>query len=178
MMKQFSTGMLQQVISVTTGMATLLTALIWVAFGALVPEVGHAHIETVDSVRASGIVTAAMEDEVAAWMDLHEQDEEGFHRATRWYIPMMTAGFSFTPNRIALEAGKRYYIKLATRDVNHGIRFQLPDGGSRTWTIMPGGGAALLITFDEPGYYTAVCDVYCGVGHHEMTVTFKVVESL
>jgi heme/copper-type cytochrome/quinol oxidase subunit 2 len=44
---------------------------------------------------------------------------------------------------------------------------------------MPGGGAAFLITFKKAGdRIVGVCDIYCGVGHHEMAVTFKVVESL
>jgi heme/copper-type cytochrome/quinol oxidase subunit 2 len=178
MFKKFPTGMRQQFISVATGLATLLTTIIWVAFGALVPDAGHAHIETREAVRADGLAAAAMQDEVAAWMAIHEQDSDGYYKATSWYLPIYTEAFRFLPERIAVEAGRQYYVKLATGDVSHGIRLQMPAGGSRTWSVMPGMGAAFLITFDEPGtYITAVCDVYCGIGHHEMIVEFKVVES-
>lgn len=177
MFKKFPTGQLQQIISVGSGAATLLTTIIWISFGALVPDAGHAHIETRDAVRADGVAAAAMQDEVAAWMAINSQDEDGYYMATDWYLPIYTEAFSFAPQRITVEAGREYYVKLATGDVSHGIRILLPNGGARTWTIMPGMGSAFLITFEEPGIYTGVCDVFCGVGHHEMTVEFKVVES-
>ena len=77
MFRRFSTGMRQQVISVGSGLATLLCALIWAAFGALVPEAGGAHITTAEAVRADGVDAAMIRDQVEGWMDVAEQDEDG-----------------------------------------------------------------------------------------------------
>ena len=178
MFRRFSTGMRQQVISVGSGLATLLCALIWAAFGALVPEAGGAHITTAEAVRADGVDAAMIRDQVEGWMDVAEQDEDGYYIAHEWYLPVLVESFRYAPQRVKVEAGQQYYVQAASADVSHGIRFQLPGGGSRTWTVSPGHGGAFLITFTEPGIYTAVCDVFCGIGHHEMTMEFKVVEDL
>lgn len=178
MFRRFSTGTRQQVISVSSGLATLLCAFIWAAFGALVPQAGGAHIDMADAVRADGIDAAVMRDMVEAWVDTAQQDEEGFYIADQFYLPVLAESFRFVPQRVVVEAGKQYYVQAASTDVSHGIRFQLPRGGSRTWSISPGHGGAFLITFTEPGRYMAVCDIFCGIGHHEMTMEIKVVESL
>ncbi len=178
MFRRFQTGTRQQVISVSSGMATLLCALIWAAFGALVPEAGGAHIDTADAVRSDGIDAAVSRDMVEAWMDTADQDEDGYYIADQFHLPLIAESFRFVPDRVVLEAGKQYFVQAASTDVSHGIRFQLPQGGSRTWAISPGHGGHFLIEFTEPGTYTAVCDIFCGIGHHEMTMEIKVVEDL
>lgn len=169
MKKRILMGQGQQIFSVATGLATLLTALIWGAYGGIMPEVAHAHEGEAEAPMTAG----EFSEQVQQYVSARPTDEEGFVRADH-RIPISARAFSFTPSKITVEAGEQYELAIASTDVTHGFRLEFSNG-SKTWQVPPGPPIEVPVMFSQPGEYTVVCDVYCGVGHHEMSATFKVV---
>jgi cytochrome c oxidase subunit 2 len=61
-------------------------------------------------------------------------------------------------------------------DVNHGFGIYDPDGKMvGSVQAMPGYTNDLQLTFDTPGQYRVLCLEYCGLNHHLMQASFRVV---
>ena len=79
-------------------------------------------------------------------------------------------------DRTEVPTGKTVIFLLHTKDVNHG--FGVADA---SWRIlfqtqaMPGYVNKVAHIFETPGTYRVMCLEFCGVGHHDMNDTFKVV---
>ena len=83
--------------------------------------------------------------------------------------------WSLTPPTVP--AGTRVRFDVTSADVNHGFGLYDPDGellGSVQ--AMPGFHNELNLTLDKPGEYLISCLEFCGVSHHQMARTFKVVK--
>jgi len=66
---------------------------------------------------------------------------------------------------------------LQSEDVNHGFAIYSPEGKIVAQSqVMPGYVNKLRYTFTEPGEYKILCLEYCGVAHHTMISSIKVVE--
>lgn len=73
-------------------------------------------------------------------------------------------------------AGHPVEFHVTSKDVNHGFAIYDPELRIVAQTqAMPGYDNVLRYTFTEPGTYQILCLEYCGLAHHEMKATFKVV---
>ncbi|GBC94394.1 Cytochrome c oxidase subunit 2 [bacterium HR16] len=80
--------------------------------------------------------------------------------------------------RVRLPAGALVEFRVTSRDVNHGFAVYDPEGHLLGQTqAMPGYVNRLLMRFDKPGTYHALCLEYCGLAHHAMRGTFEVLAS-
>jgi cytochrome c oxidase subunit 2 len=79
-------------------------------------------------------------------------------------------------DRTEVPAGKPIVFLLHTKDVNHG--FGVADESGRILfqtQAMPGYVNKVAYVFESPGTYRVMCLEFCGVGHHDMNDSFKVV---
>ena len=78
--------------------------------------------------------------------------------------------FSWVPNTLVLEAGRRYRFHVSARDVNHGFSIHLQGDPAQkaNFQVVPEYEYVLTMTFDRPGTYDIVCQEYCGLAHHVM----------
>jgi cytochrome c oxidase subunit 2 len=81
--------------------------------------------------------------------------------------------FAFIPNEIRVPVGRSVTFRLTSTDVTHA--FQVVGTNVNTM-IVPGYVSQLTTTFDTPGEYLAVCNEYCGQGHHVMSAKIIVEE--
>ena len=87
---------------------------------------------------------------------------------------IMAAQYSFLPQKIRLQTGKKYNLHFYSPDVIHGSSLIHVDqyGMLRPYslnTVLPPGPMA-MVTIDPhlPGIILLICDEYCGEGHHNM----------
>lgn len=79
-------------------------------------------------------------------------------------------------DRTVVPAGQTIVFLLHAKDVNHGFGIADSSGQLLFQTqAMPGYVNKVAHVFDTPGTYRVMCLEFCGVGHHEMNDTFKVV---
>jgi cytochrome c oxidase subunit 2 len=84
--------------------------------------------------------------------------------------------FGFVFSRTTMYAGRQVEFHLRSDDVNHAFAVYDPNGVFVTQAqMMPDHPQELRVTFTKPGVYTVRCFEYCGVGHHLMQATFRVV---
>jgi len=84
-------------------------------------------------------------------------------------------GWKIAPSQVRV--GRPVEFRLEAADVNHG--FGLYDENDvllKQVQVMPDRQQRLVYTFDQPGVYRILCMEYCGVGHHLMESTIRVVE--
>lgn len=86
---------------------------------------------------------------------------------------LVAGNFTFQPAVLRVPAGVPVTLHVTATDVAHG--FQVT-GTTINAEILPGHVAALTVTFRHPGEQHAICNEYCGVGHHNMITRF-IVES-
>jgi cytochrome c oxidase subunit 2 len=80
--------------------------------------------------------------------------------------------------RVQIPAGDWVEFRVTSQDVNHGFAVYDPDGHLLGQTqAMPGYVNRLLMRFEKPGTYRALCLEYCGLAHHAMRGTFEVLAS-
>ncbi len=74
-----------------------------------------------------------------------------------------------------MHVGRQVEFHLRSRDVNHAFAVYDPNGVFVAQAqMMPDHPQELRVTFTKPGTYTVRCFEYCGVGHHLMQATFRV----
>ena len=85
--------------------------------------------------------------------------------------------FYWSLSPASVPAGTRVRFDVTSADVNHGFGLYDPDGellGSVQ--AMPGFHNEMNVTLDKPGEYLISCLEFCGVDHHAMARSFKVLE--
>ena len=79
--------------------------------------------------------------------------------------------YGYLPAEIEVPAGVKVTFRVTSVDVVHG--FQIVGTNVNTM-VVPGYVSQLSSTFETPGEYLVVCNEYCGVGHHAMYATVRV----
>jgi cytochrome c oxidase subunit II len=80
-------------------------------------------------------------------------------------VTMVAARYGFYPQQVEVPAQTKVTFRLASLDVVHGIH--IPRTNMSTM-IIPGFVSEVTTQFPRPGEYPAVCNEYCGLGHHYM----------
>jgi cytochrome c oxidase subunit II len=86
-------------------------------------------------------------------------------------IEITARRFSFTPNSITLKKGETVKLRLTSQDVTHGFfnrTFNLDED------LEPNETKEIIITPQETGTYTIICDHFCGTNHGNMNMTVVV----
>jgi len=81
--------------------------------------------------------------------------------------------FGFTPDQITLKKGETVKIRLVSEDVTHGF-FLRPLKIDEE--VSPGQPTDILLTPEQTGTFTTICDHFCGVNHGNMKMTIVVSE--
>jgi cytochrome c oxidase subunit 2 len=81
-------------------------------------------------------------------------------------IKVTAPKYAFVPNTITLKKGVPVVLEFTATDMLMG--FSVPALGVRT-DIIPGRVARLRVVPDRTGTFPFHCDIFCGVGHEEMT---------
>lgn len=74
---------------------------------------------------------------------------------------------------VQIPKGATVHFQITTKDVVHGFNIA---GTNVNMMVEPGYVSTLTETFNKAGTYTAICNEYCGVGHHLMHATVEVIE--
>ena len=88
-------------------------------------------------------------------------------------IEIQAKRFSFTPDQITLKKGETVRIRLASSDVTHGF-FLRPLKIDED--IEPGTTKDIVVTPQQAGTFTTICDHFCGANHGGMKMTIVVEE--
>jgi len=79
--------------------------------------------------------------------------------------------WSFIPSRLEIPSGRKVRFRITSPDVIHG--FQII-GTNINMMAVPGYISEVATQFDLPGKYLLVCNEYCGIGHHNMSMQIEV----
>jgi cytochrome c oxidase subunit 2 len=97
-------------------------------------------------------------------------------KSDRQRVNVVARQFGFEFSTTTMHVGRQVDFHLSSADVNHAMAIYDPDGVFVAQSqAMPDHPQDLRVTFDQPGTYTVRCFEYCGVGHHIMETTFRVV---
>jgi cytochrome c oxidase subunit 2 len=88
-------------------------------------------------------------------------------------IKITAQRFTYDPPEIGVKKGEPVILEFRTADVFMG--FNLPDFKTRA-DIVPGKTTRLRLVPDKTGSFVFLCDVFCGIGHENMSGTLTVVE--
>ena len=88
-------------------------------------------------------------------------------------IKVTARRFTYDPPEITVKKGEPVILEFRTADVFMG--FNLPDFKTRA-DIVPGKTTRLRLVPDKTGSFVFLCDVFCGIGHEEMSGKLSVVE--
>lgn len=88
-------------------------------------------------------------------------------------IKVTARKFAYDPPEITVRKGEPVTLEFRTADVFMG--FNLPDFKARA-DIVPGMTTRLHLMADRTGSFVFLCDVFCGIGHEEMSGKLTVVE--
>ncbi|MBI3560128.1 MAG: cupredoxin domain-containing protein [Gammaproteobacteria bacterium] len=81
--------------------------------------------------------------------------------------------FEYTPHRITVKKGQAVTLELTSLDRVHG--FNLPAFGLRG-EIVPGKPLRVNVTPTKSGEFPFFCDIFCGLGHEEMSALLIVTD--
>ncbi|MGE5278034.1 MAG: cupredoxin domain-containing protein [Acidobacteriota bacterium] len=86
-------------------------------------------------------------------------------------IAITARRFEFEPKEIRLKKGETVKLKVTSADVSHGffqraLKIDAELAAEKT--------AEVLVTPQEAGTYTLICDHFCGSGHGNMKMTIVV----
>jgi cytochrome c oxidase subunit 2 len=88
-------------------------------------------------------------------------------------IKITAERFHYTPNEVRLKKGIPVILEFRTLDVLMG--FNLPDFNVHV-DIVPDKVTQLRLVPDKTGTFVFLCDVFCGIGHEEMSGSIIVVD--
>ena len=74
---------------------------------------------------------------------------------------------------LELKKGETYRLHLSSTDIQHGFSLQ-PE--NINFQVLPGSDYVLTVTPTTAGDFRLLCNEYCGIGHHLMTVKLVVKE--
>lgn len=98
----------------------------------------------------------------------------GIKRASAADVPVVeitAKRFAFSPDKITLKKGQTVKLRLHSEDVTHGF-FLRPLKLDEE--IPAGETAEVVITPQEAGTFTTICDHFCGANHGNMNMTIVV----
>lgn len=96
--------------------------------------------------------------------------------SNRQIIHVTAQQYGFIFSKPTVLAGHQVEFDVTSRDVNHAFAVYDPSGKFVAQVqVMPGYTNVLRLTLNRPGLYTVRCFEYCGIGHHLMAQTFKVI---
>ncbi|MFB6074417.1 MAG: cytochrome c oxidase subunit II [Haloarculaceae archaeon] len=104
-------------------------------------------------------------------------DDPGIRKVgeNEYVVYVRAQQFRFVPgtqNPITVPADANVTFRVTSADVTHGFNVV---GTNVNTMVIPGEISEMTVRFDEPGTYGLVCNEYCGVGHHTMAGTVRVV---
>ena len=119
------------------------------------------------------VVTALL---VALAATIFETPWRASATANRQIVNVTARQFGFDFSTKTMHSGRQVEFHLASGDVNHAFAIYDPDGVMMAQAqMMPDHPQTLRVTMTEVGTYTVRCFEYCGIGHHIMETTFRVV---
>jgi cytochrome c oxidase subunit 2 len=80
-------------------------------------------------------------------------------------VTAVAARYGFYPQHVVVPADTKVTFRIASLDVVHGVHIP---GTNMSTMIIPGFVSQVTTRFPRPGEYPAVCNEYCGLGHHYM----------
>lgn len=83
--------------------------------------------------------------------------------------------WSFLPDKIVIPAGKKVIFRATSSDVIHGFDIV---GTNVNMELVPGYVNQVSTVFNAPGDYLLLCDEYCGIEHHTMSMVITVKEGI
>jgi cytochrome c oxidase subunit 2 len=96
--------------------------------------------------------------------------------ADRQVVHVRALQYGFVFSTPAVRAGRQVEFDVTSQDVNHAFAVFDPSGRFIAQVqVMPGYTNVLRLTLRTAGTYTVRCFEYCGIGHHQMEQTFRVV---
>jgi cytochrome c oxidase subunit 2 len=88
-------------------------------------------------------------------------------------IDIQAKRFAFSPDQIVLKKGETVRLRLTSSDVTHGF-FLRPLKIDED--IEPGATKEIVVTPQQAGTFTTICDHFCGANHGSMKMTIVVEE--
>jgi cytochrome c oxidase subunit 2 len=98
----------------------------------------------------------------------------GIRRANAADVPVVeitAKRFAFSPDKVMLKKGQTVKLRLHSEDVTHGF-FLRPLKLDEE--IPAGETAEVVVTPQEAGTFTTICDHFCGANHGNMNMTIVV----
>ena len=97
-------------------------------------------------------------------------------RADQQEVDVLAQQYGFTFSTTNVKANQQVEFRLTAKDVNHAFAIYDPSGTFVAQAqMMPDHPSALRLTLTRPGVYAVRCFEYCGIGHHTMVTSFRVV---
>jgi cytochrome c oxidase subunit 2 len=93
------------------------------------------------------------------------------HAADVPVVEITAKRFAFSPDKITLKKGQTVKLRLHSEDVTHGF-FLRPLKLDEE--IPAGETAEVVVTPQEAGTFTTICDHFCGANHGNMNMTIVV----
>jgi cytochrome c oxidase subunit 2 len=88
-------------------------------------------------------------------------------------IDITAKRFAFSPDKITLKKGQTVKLRLHSEDVTHGF-FLRPLKLDEE--IPAGATTEVMVTPQQAGTFTSICDHFCGANHGNMNMTIMVEE--
>ncbi len=88
------------------------------------------------------------------------------------HVRIVGVTFAWLPADISVPARTPITFHMTAADVVHGFQIVGTNGQAM---VIPGYISRFTTQFTNPGEYLVVCNEYCGVGHHMMAGTLRVV---
>jgi len=89
-------------------------------------------------------------------------------------VTITAKNFAFTPGVVTLKEGQPVTLKFVATEGIHGL--QAPEIGLNKVVTITSTPTAVTVTPTQVGTFTEHCAIFCGAGHANMAVTFKVVK--
>ncbi|MDE2571469.1 MAG: cupredoxin domain-containing protein [bacterium] len=89
-------------------------------------------------------------------------------------VEISAKDFAFTPAVVTLKAGQPVTLKLVATQGAHGL--QAPEIGLDKVVTITSKPTEVTVTPKKAGTFVEHCALFCGAGHANMAITFKVVK--
>lgn len=144
--------------------APLILIPVWAAYGVLIPEDHGGHGGTMADVKA-------FRQKTVDYIQRHRLPDGSVRAVPGEPVPILAQQFSYTPNTLRLQTGKKYHLQILSLDVVHGFSLVM-DGSSFNTVAMPKMVTDLELRPTRPGVFLTLCTEYCGMAHEFMRAKF------
>ncbi len=147
---------------IAVGLLPLLVVAVWANYDALAPggEGGHGGGMQVDPKEFLTKSTAYAEE--------NRLDDGTIRAVPGEPIPITALQHAFLPTILRMRTGETYMLQFVSFDVIHGFSLQMGET-SMNAVLMPEMMTMVELTPTQPGEYLYLCNVYCGLGHQDMS---------